>query len=175
MAKSNIFEYVNELEEEIDASRYAPLSKTSKMVDEKIVKEIIADIKSSLHEELDSSVKIMAERDQIISAAEAQANEIIKQAKRTADNMIKQEEVYQEAYDRANGLIERANENAKLIRKRANQYAEEIFNDLETYYKESMELIQVNKERLDSKSEQDLKIETDEQGDKEPEETVAAE
>ena len=36
MAKLDIFEYVSELEEEIEASRYAKLSKTNKVVDEKI-------------------------------------------------------------------------------------------------------------------------------------------
>ena len=43
MAKSDIFEYVGELEEEIEASRYAKLSKTNKVIDEKIVMEIIGE------------------------------------------------------------------------------------------------------------------------------------
>lgn len=153
MAKSDIFEYVSELEEEIEASRYAKLSKTNKIVDEKILKEIIADIKSALHEELDASIKIMAERDQIINAAEAQAAEIVKKAKRDAEAMAKKEEVYKLAYAKANSLLESSRQNAQTIRKRANQYAEEVFDDLEKYYKESIELIKVNKSRLYKKTE----------------------
>lgn len=153
MAKSDIFEYVSELEEEIEASRYAKLSKTNKVVDEKILKEIIADIKSALHEELDASIKIMAERDQIINAAEAQAAEIVKKAKRDAEAMAKKEEVYKLAYAKANSLLESSRQNAQTIRKRANQYAEEVFDDLEKYYKESIELIKVNKSRLYKKTE----------------------
>ena len=142
MAKSDIFEYVGELEEEIEASRYAKLSKTNKVIDEKIVMEIIGDIKNALHEELDASVKIMAERDQIINAAETQAAEILKKARR--DKL---------AYAKANSLLETSRQNAQTIRKRANQYAEEVFDDLEKYYKESIELIQLNKSRLYKKSE----------------------
>lgn len=153
MAKSDIFEYVSELEEEIEESRYAKLSKTNKIVDEKILKEIIADIKSALHEELDASIKIMAERDQIINAAEAQAAEIVKKAKRDAEAMAKKEEVYKLAYAKANSLLESSRQNAQTIRKRANQYAEEVFDDLEKYYKESIELIKVNKSRLYKKTE----------------------
>ena len=153
MAKSDIFEYVSELEEEIEASRYAKRSKTNKVVDEKILKEIIADIKSALHEELDASIKIMAERDQIINAAEAQAAEIVKKAKRDAEAMAKKEEVYKLAYAKANSLLESSRQNAQTIRKRANQYAEEVFDDLEKYYKESIELIKVNKSRLYKKTE----------------------
>ena len=153
MAKTDIFEYVGELEEEIEASRYAQLSKTNKVIDEKIVMEIIADIKNALHDELDASIKIMAERDQIINAAETQAAEIIKKAKRDAEAMAKKEEVYKLAYAKANSLLENSRQNAQTIRKRANQYAEEVFDDLEKYYKESIDLIQVNKNRLYKKSE----------------------
>ena len=153
MAKSDIFEYVGELEEEIEASRYAKLSKTNKVIDEKIVMEIIGDIKNVLHEELDASVKIMAERDQIINAAETQAAEILKKARRDAEAMAKKEEVYKLAYAKANSLLETSRQNAQTIRKRANQYAEEVFDDLEKYYKESIELIQLNKSRLYKKSE----------------------
>ena len=55
MAKTDIFEYVTELEEEIQESRYAKLSKSMKVIEEKIVLEIIEDIKGALHEELDAS------------------------------------------------------------------------------------------------------------------------
>ena len=101
-----------------------------------------------MHEELDASIKIMAERDQIINAAEAQAAEIVKKAKRDAEAMAKKEEVYKLAYAKANSLLESSRQNAQTIRKRANQYAEEVFDDLEKYYKESIELIKVNKSRL---------------------------
>ncbi|MBQ4289045.1 MAG: hypothetical protein II749_03715 [Clostridia bacterium] len=167
MAKSDIFGYVNELEEEIQASRYARLSKTNKVIDEKIVMEIIEDIKNSLHDELDASIKIMAERDQIISAAEAQAQEIIKKARRDADTMIKQEQVYKDAIEKAQKVTDQSRDNAQTIRRRADQYAEEVFEDLEKYYRESLELIQVNKTRLYQKAEPT--ITTDE---KEPEEIV---
>lgn len=153
MAKTDIFEYVTELEEEIQESRYAKLSKSMKVIEEKIVLEIIEDIKGALHEELDASIKIMAERDQIIAAAETQAADILKKARREADAMMKKEEIYKQANAKATALLESSRQNAQTIRKRANQYAEEVFEDLEKYYQESIELIKLNKSRLYKKSE----------------------
>ena len=89
----------------------------------------------------------------MINAAETQAAEILKKARRDAEAMVKKEEVYKLAYAKANSLLETSRQNAQAIRKRANQYAEEVFDDLEKYYKESIELIQLNRSRLYKKSE----------------------
>ncbi len=152
MEKMDIFALVDELQEEIEMSPQRAFSK-NKSVDAKIVMEIIEDIKNVLHEELDASRRIMTERDKIISAAEAQASEILKRARKDADDLVKQEEVYKTAYDRAAKLLESSKKKAQELRKSADTYAEEIFDELESYYHDSVDLIKVNRTRLYNKSE----------------------
>jgi len=151
MEKMDIFALVDELQEEIDMSPTRGFSK-NKSVDAKIVMEIISDIKSVLHEELDASRRIMAEREQIINAAESQALEIIKRAKKDAEDLMKKEDVYKAAYERAAKLLENSKLKAQDLRKSANSYAEEVFDELENYYRDSIELINVNRTRLYGRS-----------------------
>lgn len=165
MAQSDIFDFIAELEEEIAASKYAPFSKANKVIDEKIVLEIIEDIKNSLHDELDASIKIMNERDEIISAAESQATDMVKKARREADQMIKQEEIYKQAVAERENVLNKARQYADTIKKRADQYAEDSFNELEQFYNESLELVRESRNRIYDK--QSPTIITD---DREPEE-----
>ena len=97
MEKTDIFALVNELQEEIEMSPTKGFNK-NKSIDYKIVMEIIDDIKKALHDELDFSRRIMKEKDDILSEAEARANDIITSAKSRADQMIQQEAVSKAAY-----------------------------------------------------------------------------
>ena len=73
MEKVDIFALIDELQEEIELSPTRGLSK-NKSVDAKIVMEIIEDIKQALHEELDFSRRVVGEKDQILNAAQTQAD-----------------------------------------------------------------------------------------------------
>ena len=153
MEKMDIFALVNELQEEIEMSPTKGFSK-AKAVDEKIVMEIIDDIKNALHDELDFSKRVMNEKEQILKGAQAQADEIIRQAKAEAEEILQENSITRAAYEKAAKMLENSKMKAMEIRKSANEYAEDVFNDLESYYKESIELIQENKARIYGKSTQ---------------------
>lgn len=150
--KMDIFALVDELEVEIEESPNQRFSK-NKSVDPKFIMEIIDDIKNTLHDELDASRRIMTERDQILNAAERQASELIKRAKREGDELILQENVVKEAQIRASRLLDGAKKKAQEIRKSATDYAEEVFEDLEAFYRESIGLIELNRSRLYERTE----------------------
>lgn len=147
MEKTDIFALVNELQEEIEMSPTKGFNK-NKSIDYKIVMEIIDDIKKALHDELDFSRRIMKEKDDILSEAEARANDIITSAKSRADQMIQQEAVSKAAYDRATKVIESAKQRAEELRQSASDYAEDVFDELETFYKESIDVVRENKSRI---------------------------
>ncbi len=65
--------------------------------------------------------------------------------------MIKQEEITQAACEKANKLIENSRAKAGEIKKMANTYAEEVLDELETFYRESIDLVGENKARLYAK------------------------
>ena len=52
------------------------------------------------------------------------------------------------AQEKAAKVIDTTKTKAAEIRKSANKYAEDVFEELEAYYKESIELIHENKSRL---------------------------
>ena len=151
MEKMDIFALVDELQEVIEMSPTKGFSK-NKLVDQKIVMEIIEDIKTALHEELDFAKKVASERDQILRSADIQAEEIVRRAKKEAEAMVKQEEVTKMAYEKANKVMENSRTRAEEIKKMANTYAEEVLDELEKYYRESMDLIGENKARLYAKA-----------------------
>lgn len=151
MEKLDVFALVDELQEEIAMSPTKGFSKM-KSVDEKIVMEIIEDLRKALHDELDFSKRIMNEKEQILKAAQTQADEIRRQAKAEAEEMIKEMPITKAAQERAGKVIDSTKTKAAEIRKSANKYAEDVFEELEAYYKESIELIHENKSRLYGKS-----------------------
>ena len=155
MEKMDVFALVDELQEEIEMSPTKGFSK-SKLVDQKIVMEIIEDIKAALHEELDFAKKVASERDQILKSADIQAEEIVRRAKKEAEAMIKQEEITQAAYEKANKLIENSRAKAGEIKKMANTYAEEVLDELETFYRESIAPLCENEQRSEGAHQREL-------------------
>lgn len=65
--------------------------------------------------------------------------------------MIKQEEITQAAYEKANKLMENSRAKAGELKKMANTYAEEVLDELEAFYRESIDLVGQNKARLYAK------------------------
>ena len=55
------------------------------------------------------------------------------------------------AHDKAEQILENSKNKAAAIRKSAMDYAEEVFDDLEDYYKENIDLIRENRARLHGK------------------------
>lgn len=159
MEKMDIFALVDELQEEIEMSPTKGFSK-NKLVDQKIVMEIIEDIKAALHDELDFAKKVASERDQILKSADIQAEEIVRRAKKEAEALVKQEEVTQMAYEKANKIMETSRSRSAEIKKMANAYAEEVLDELEKFYRESMDLIGENKSRLYGKAQIDQQKQT---------------
>lgn len=152
MEKMDVFALVDELQEEIEMSPTKGFAK-NKLVDAKIVMEIIEDIKTALHDEFDYSRRVVSEKDQIIKSAEVQADEILRRAKKEAEELVKEDAVTRAAYDKAGKMLENAKQKSSEIRKNANQYAEEVFNELEAYYTECVELTRENKARIYGKGE----------------------
>jgi len=150
MEKMDIFALIDELQEEIELSPTKGFNK-NKMIEEKIVLEIIDDIRRAAHSEFDLSRRIVSERDQILAAAQTQSEEIIRQAKNKAEELVKQENITRAAYERGNKIVESSKLKAAEIRRAANMYAEDIFDELEAYYKDCIDVVNENKSRLHAK------------------------
>lgn len=148
----DIYALLDELQEEIDLSPSRGFSK-NKSIDPKIVSEIIGDIRAALDGELEHAKRVMRDRDQILNAAKTQADEILKEARKNAQELVSENAVTYAAYEKASKLLENAKQKSGEMRKSATTYAEEVFDDLESYYSECIEMIRENRSRLYVKSE----------------------
>ena len=155
--KTEIFALIDELQEELEMSPNAMLSK-KKVVDPDLFMEILSDMRAALPQEIEKGKRILHDREQMVESAKEQAQEIIDAAKEQADDLVNINQVTELAYEKAGKIIETAKVQADEIRKSANTYAEEVLSEMEQYFTEYVELIRENKNRIYNKME---KVETE--------------
>ena len=147
----DIYALIDELKEEIEFSKNCPFSK-NKAVDPEIAAEIIEDIRKALDDTLVYAKEIEANRDKVIADAHAEAESIIKDAQKKAQEMISENAVTKGAQEQSAKILEKTKQKASDMRRQAFEYAQDIFMDLETYYKDSLDLLNENVNRLNAKS-----------------------
>jgi len=150
METVDIYALLDELQEEIDLAKNCLFSK-NKSVEPEVLTEIINDIRGALDDTLEYSRKVEAEKDRILTEARAEADEIVKNAQAEAQKMVSESSVVRASQDQAQKIIDKAKGKSLEIKKLAKEYADDVFADLEDYYKESMDLLKENRIRLNSK------------------------
>lgn len=150
--KVDIYALVDELREEIEFSKNCPFSK-NKSVDPDVAAEILDDIKNALDDTLKYAKEIEAERDKVLAEARAEADAIIKDAHKQAQEMISENSITKGAYDQSQKILEKTKQKSAEIKRNTYEYSNDIFADLESYYKDSLELLKENINRLNNKRE----------------------
>lgn len=151
METVDIYALLDELQEEVDLAKNVPFSK-NKSVEPEVLNEIIQDIRAALDDTLEYSRKIEEEKNTILTEAQNEADAIIRRAQTDAQAMVSESNVVKAAQDQAQKIVEKAKQKAAEVKKIAVEYADDIFADLDVYYKESMNLLKENRTRLNSKS-----------------------
>lgn len=150
METVDIYALLDELQEEIDLAKNCLFSK-NKSVEPEVMNEIIQDIRAALEDTLEYSRKIEAEKERILTAAQGEADAIIQNAQAEAQRLVAESNIVRASQDQAQKIIDKAKQKSSEIRRIAKEYAEDVFVDLEEYYKESMELVKENRVRLNNK------------------------
>ena len=150
METVDIYALLDELQEEIDLAKNALFSK-NKAVDPEVMNEIIQDIRTALDDALEYSKKVEAEKDRILTSAQAEADRIVREAQADAQKIVSESNVVKASQEQAQKIVEKAKQKSLEIRRIAKEYADDVFSDLEDYYKESMDLVKENRIRLNSK------------------------
>lgn len=150
METVDVYALLDELQEEIDLAKNCLFSK-NKSVEPEVLTEIIQDIRTALDETLEYSRKIESEKNQILEDAQNQADEIIRQAHAEAQVLVAENTIVQASQEQAQKIVDKAKQKSGEIRKIAREYADDVFADLEEYYKESMDLLKENRARLNGK------------------------
>jgi vacuolar-type H+-ATPase subunit H len=118
------------------------------LVDREEILEIIKEVRLKLPDDIKQAKWIKEERQRILLEAQKEANNIIKDAEGRISALVDEHEITKKAYEQANEIIENAQKNARNIRLGTREYADSVLNKVEEILKETMEVIQTNRDEL---------------------------
>ena len=135
------------LEDVIEKSTNMPFLGKS-LVDKEEILEIIKEIRLKLPDDLKQAKWVKEERQRILLEAQKEANNIIKDAENRISSLVDEHEITKKAYEQANEIVSNAQKNARDIRLGTREYADSILNKVEEILKDTLEVVQTNREEL---------------------------
>lgn len=142
-----VYSTIETLKDAIQSSVTLPL--TGKvMIDKEEILELISDICKNLPRDLKEAKCILDEKEAIIGRAQKKADEILSDLDKAMGIYIKEHDVTKKAYRQANDIVTSAERNAKEIRTGTREYAEGILVKLQDILKDTINVLQSNREEL---------------------------
>lgn len=123
---SRIEQLIDEIEEYVEGCKPAPFSQSKIIVQKEQLYELLTELRLKTPDEIKRYQKIIAQKDKIISDAQAQAEQMIEETTAYANALVEEHEIMLKAYEKAEQTINSANAQAEEIVAAANQNAEEV-------------------------------------------------
>ncbi len=124
--RATIEDLIDEMYDVLDKGWKMPLVQGKVFVDGEDVRQILDEIKEEIPSEVRKAKAIVADRSQIISEAQREAETIIRVAEEKARALVDQEEIVRQAQQKANELIAQAQQKFKEMRKASNDYVDDL-------------------------------------------------
>lgn len=139
---SRLEQILAEIEEYIDSCKAQPLAKGKIVVDKEELMELLTELRLKTPDEIRRYQKIIANRDAILSDAQAKADEILAQAQIQTNELVSEHQIMQQAYAQANEVVaiatnqaqeilDKATEDANAIRTASIEYTDNLLGSLE--------------------------------------------
>ncbi|MGI5898425.1 MAG: ATPase [Christensenellales bacterium] len=145
----NVMVLIELLDEAMQEASSLPLT-SKKLVDVDKCMDIIRDLRINLPEDIKDAEQIVADKDQVISDAQMEAQHIVSEAERRFRAILDEHEITRKAHDQADEIIASANAEAQEIRMGAIGYANEVMDRLEDTSRRILNDIMSNREDLDN-------------------------
>lgn len=142
-----ILSILETLEDLVEKSITVPFSGKC-LLDKEEVLEIIKEIRLKLPDDIKQAKWVKEERQRILLEAQKEANNVIQDAENKISSLVDEHEITRKAYEQANEIIANAQKNAREIRLGTREYADSILNKVEEILRDTMEVIQANREEL---------------------------
>lgn len=126
----DILHLVDRLEELFNESRPIWLTH-SVIVDEDRMLDLIDQMRVAIPEEIKKAQQIIAQRDRILAQAKEEANRTLALARDKADKSLEDNELIMAANSQANQIVERAHQEAAMTQREADQYILDSLGKLE--------------------------------------------
>lgn len=150
--QATIEDLIDEMYDVLEKGWKMPLSAGKLFVDGEEIRQILDEIKEEIPSEVRKAKAIVADRGQIISEANREADTIIRVAEEKAKAMINQDEIVRQAQAKANELIAQAQAKFKEMRKASNDYVDDLMRRTDESLSEN--LAELRKTRQNIKSSQ---------------------
>lgn len=129
--------------------RGVPIPLTGKcIIDRDEILEKIKEIRLRLPDDIKQAKWVKEERQRILHEAQKEASNIVKSAESRIAELVDENEISKRAYEHANQIVTAAQKNAKEIRMGAREYADSLLSKAEEILKETLEVLQSNREEL---------------------------
>jgi len=156
---SRIEQLIDEIEEFIESCKTQPFSQSKVIVPKDELYELLTELRLKTPDEIKRYQKIIANKDKIISDAQAQAEKMLEETTAYTNALVEEHEIMIKAYARAEEVLNNANsqaeatvsaanEDAEGIRTSALEYTEEMIVNLETLISRTLEGAKTNSEAL---------------------------
>lgn len=136
-----------QLERMIAEAKAVPLS-SSIMLNKAEVEGLVADLHSSMPEELRQARWVVKERGDVLEAARGEAQRIIEEARSERARLIARTEVVQAANHEAERIVEDARERARQIRLEAEDYVDAKLANFEVVLQKTLGAVERGREKL---------------------------
>ncbi len=124
--QANIESLLDELYDIIDKGWSLPLSGGKVFVDGDEARQILDEVRDQIPDEIRKAQAIVADREQILSEAQREAETIVRVAEEKAKALVNQEEIVRQAQAKANDLIMQGQAKFKEMRKASNDYIDDL-------------------------------------------------
>ena len=143
----DVFELLDELEQEIEEAKRVPLS--SKIVTEKEqLLDYIDKIRTELPEEMRQAKWVAKERERIIDEARAEIKQMKEETRDKVLKMAQESEIVKEAKLQSEEIITEAYKIAHEVKKGANKYADDVLSSIESKLQKTLAIIEGGREEL---------------------------
>jgi hypothetical protein len=143
----DVLELINKLDELVRNARHVPLSSEVR-VDKEELSDLIDQLRVALPEELKEAQWIVEERQELLAAAEREAEEILAVAHERQAQLVVEHDLVDQAKLVSQDIIDNARAEDRETRVSSEDYADEILSTFEANLSKFIVVIQRGRERL---------------------------
>ena len=143
----DVLELIDRLDDLVRNAKHVPL-RSEVRVDKEKLDDLLNQMRATIPEEIKQARWIVKERQEMLTAAEREAQRILGEAQERQSQLVVEHELTRQAALASEDIIEDARAEDREIRVGAEDYADEILNTLEINLSKFIAAVQRGRERL---------------------------
>lgn len=144
----DVIQIIDELEQEFINSKNFLWSKKT-LVNMDRCASLIAELKANLPSSMQEASYVLSKKEQILMAANEDANKIIAEAKRKADKIVNGSEIVAMSEQRANEVVNEATKKCAYLYNITKENVDKMLKSVEIYLGDNLQIVKQNRDKLD--------------------------